>query len=103
MGADVVKIADSAHGGCDHAFARDSESGDAEDAAPASEGTGVGEDQRPAPESMMTSCGCSEGCSVSDGPFATNPTAQTIRKMPAQRYALRYSCSQKRLSSATTT
>ena len=90
-GAEVVEVAEAAHGGGDEAFAGDGEGDDREDGAPFPEDVGreEGGHQRPAPESMRSRSGwleCfPEGCSVSEGPLATKPTAQTMRTMPAQR------------------
>lgn len=90
-GAEVVEVAEAAHGGGDEDFAGDGESGDGEDGAPLSEDVGVEEGgQRPAPESMRSRLGWMEGwagseCSVREGPPATKPTAQTMRRMPVQR------------------
>ena len=90
-GTEAVEVTEAAHGGSDEALAGDGESDDSEDGAPFSNDVGreMGRHQRPAPESIRSRSGwleCfPEGCSVSEGPLATKPTAQTMRTMPAQR------------------
>lgn len=95
--ADEVEVAEVAHAGGDEDFSGDGEGSDEGDGGPDSQGWG--EDHRPAPASIWSS----SGCSVREGPPATKPTAETMRKIPAQRESDICSCSQKRPSSAMTT